>query len=146
VNVRLRPAIGEDESFARRTHHDAFRDVVTRQFGRFDEAEQDRFFDAEWDPESYDIVEIDTERAGYVQISDEDDAIKVKMIVLAPQFQNRGAGTNLMNEVLERGRSTGLPVWLGALHENRRAQDLYRRLGFRETGKTDTHVLMEWRG
>jgi len=141
----LRPAVSEDADFARRTHHDAFRDVVTRQFGSFDLEAQDRFFDAGWDPATYEIVEVDGEPAGYVQIADEADGIKVKMIVLAPRFQNRGVGTTLMNEVLERARLTNKSVYLGALHDNDGAQRLYRRLGFHEIERTDTHVVMEWR-
>jgi hypothetical protein len=37
-----------------------------------------------------------------------------------------------------------VPVRLRAFHANH-AVNLYRGLGFRETGKTDTHILMEWR-
>jgi ribosomal protein S18 acetylase RimI-like enzyme len=144
VDVTLRPATDADQDFARRTHHDAFRDVVLRQFGRFGD-EQDTFFDNEWNPDTYSIVEIDGEPAGYAQIIDDPEAIKVQMIVLAPAFHNRGAGTRIMNDTIERAKQQDKPVWLGALFENHGARRLYERLGFRETGKTETHFLMEWR-
>jgi len=138
----LRPATDGDKEFARQTHHDAFADVVIRQFGRWDLAEQDEFFDAEWDPAAFEIVVVDGEDAGYVQIVDELDAIKVKMIVLAPAFQSRGAGTELMRDTIDRARAAHKPVWLGVLSENHRARAFYERLGFREIGTTDTHHLM----
>jgi len=138
----LRPATDDDADFARRTHHDAFRDVVTRQFGGWDLAQQDRFFDDGWDAAAFEIVEVDGEAVGYVQIADDPEALKVKNIVLAPQFQNRGIGTNLMRDVIERARAANKPVWLGVLFENHRARALYERLGFRDIGSTDTHHLM----
>jgi hypothetical protein len=41
-------------------------------------------------------------------------------------------------------RTLGVPVVLGALPMNR-ATDLYRRLGFRENGRSATHTGFEWR-
>src|SRR5438094_10170208 len=105
MDVRLRRATKKDTDFARRTHHDAFRDVVVRQFGRFDEQHQDAFFDAEWDPKTYEIVVVDDEPAGYAQIEDADDAIRVRQIVIAPAYQNRGAGRDVMSDVIERART-----------------------------------------
>jgi ribosomal protein S18 acetylase RimI-like enzyme len=145
MEVRLRPATDDDKEFARRIHHDAFRAVVLRQFGRFGD-EQDGFFDVDWDSgELKHILEIDGEDAGYVHIVDDADAVKVKQIVIGPKHQGRGAGTYVMRDAIELARSEGKPVWLGVLHQNHAARRLYERLGFRETGTTDTHVLMEWR-
>jgi hypothetical protein len=46
--------------------------------------------------------------------------------------------------VIENAGVRQVPVRLGTFRVNR-AVNLYRRLGFREVGKTDTHILMEWR-
>ena len=45
---------------------------------------------------------------------------------------------------MDRARVRGVPVHLGTFTKNR-ALDLYRRLGFQEIDRTDTHVLLEWR-
>jgi ribosomal protein S18 acetylase RimI-like enzyme len=144
MNVRLRPAGADDKEFARGVHHEAFRDVVLRQFGRFGD-EQDTFFDADWDSQPKQIIEVDDEPAGYAQIVDDVDSFEVKQIVIAPAFQNRGAGTRIMSDVIERARARGRPVRLGVLFENHDARRLYERLGFRDIGRSDTHTLMEWR-
>ncbi len=65
----LRPATDDDKDVARQTHHDAFREVVIRQFGVFDPELQDAFFDDEWNAASYEIVVVEGEPAGYVQRS-----------------------------------------------------------------------------
>ncbi len=44
----------------------------------------------------------------------------------------------------EEARGLGRPVRLRVLKVNPRARAFYERLGFRRTGETDTHDLMEW--
>ena len=51
-----------------------------------------------------------------------------------------GIGTAVLGGAIDLARQQGVPVVLGALHKNRAAQ-LYRRLGFVDTGPTETHTL-----
>jgi ribosomal protein S18 acetylase RimI-like enzyme len=143
MELLRRPATEADFDFARRVHHEAYRDVVERQFGRFGE-EQDQFFARNWAKHPHEIVLSDGVPCGYVAVYDRDEAVVFSELVILPAFQGRGIGTFLLREQMERARGRGVPVWLGVLHENHRAATLYRRLGFRETGRTDTHILMEW--
>lgn len=64
-------------------------------------------------------------------------------MVILPEFQNRGMGTWLLEETKEGARQRGVPVKLQTQHANR-AVELYLRLGFKKTGDTEHHVLMEW--
>lgn len=50
MKLEMRAAQEGDMEFARLAHHAAYRDVVERQFGPWDEASQDDFFAADWDP------------------------------------------------------------------------------------------------
>lgn len=145
MDLTRRPATEADADFARRVHHEAYRDVVDRQFGRWVEVEQDRYFERNWTAHPHEIVLCDGVPCGYVAIYDRDEAVVFSELVLLPAFHGRGIGTALLREQMDRARARGVPVWLGVLHENHRAANLYRRLGFRERGKTDTHILMEWR-
>ncbi len=145
MDLRRYPATEADFDFARRVHHEAYHDVVLRQFGRWVEEDQDRYFATNWSKHPHEVVLCDGEPCGYVAIYDRDDAVVFNELVILPAFQGRGIGTGLLREQIERASERGVPVWLGVLHENHRAAALYRRLGFRETGKTDTHYLMEWR-
>jgi hypothetical protein len=54
--ITLRPAMATDTHAARAIHHRAVRDVVMRQFGAWDEAVQDGFFDNAWHPERFESL------------------------------------------------------------------------------------------
>jgi ribosomal protein S18 acetylase RimI-like enzyme len=130
----------DDETWMREVHHAAFREVVERQFGTWDEAQQDALFHSEWIETRFEVIECEGSRCGYVCIEDRDADVHVRIIVIAPEFQNRGIGTAIILEAIEHARSRGVPVVLGTHHQNR-AADLYRRLGFVQAGATETHRL-----
>lgn len=134
----IRPATAADEAFARDCHHRAMRDVVVRQFGPWDEAMQDRFFDAFWRGHDVQIVELDGSPCGYLGVTEYDDAVHVVELVLHPDAHGRGIGTHLLRDVFALGK----PVQLQVLHENHRARALYERLGFAEIDRTPTHHVM----
>ena len=48
MKLGRRPVAQADTEFARNAHHQAYHDVVVRQFGTWDEALQDKFFDGDW--------------------------------------------------------------------------------------------------
>jgi len=141
--LERRPATSEDTEFARISHHEAYREVVSRQFGAWDETLQDRLFEEKWIPDQFEIVLYDGNPCGFLSIEDRPDHIYVSEIVIVPQFQGRGVGSRLLNEEMQRGRETKSPLRLQVLKANR-AIELYRRLGFRECGTTETHLCMVW--
>jgi ribosomal protein S18 acetylase RimI-like enzyme len=129
--------------FARAVHHQAYRDVVEQQYGRWDEKEQDNFFAENWASATFKIVLCDGIPCGYMCIEDRANDIHVRELVILPEFQNRGVGSSLLSAAMKRARERRVPVRLGTLHVNR-AANLYRRLGFQETGRTEIHILFEW--
>lgn len=141
--LERRPATSSDTEFARTSHHAAYRDVVLRQFGVWDEALQDRLFEEKWIPDKFEIILCDGNPCGFLSIEDRPDHISVSEIVIASQFQGRGIGSRLFNKEMQRGRETKSPLRLQVLRENR-AIELYRRLGFKECDTTETHIRMIW--
>jgi ribosomal protein S18 acetylase RimI-like enzyme len=138
-----RPATSDDTELARRIHHAAYHDVVERQFGPWDEAQQDAFFARAWECAAHEIVLVDNVAVGYCAIEDHPEAIHVRELVIHPRHQSRGIGTALLRDLQASAADQGKAIRLGTFHQNR-AQELYARLGFIRVGTTEVHVLMEW--
>lgn len=143
AQITRRIATEADTEFARKTHHAAYHDVIVRQFGNFDEKMQDDFFAKSWKPETHEILLSDGAEAGYCFIEHFPDHIFAHELVLSLEFQGKGIGSNLLKEVIEEAKAKNIPVKLQVLKENQ-AQHLYRKLGFKDTGITDTHIEMEF--
>ena len=133
----------DDTGFARTVHHRAYRDVIEHQYGPWDEATQDRLFDIAWTAAAHEIILCDGVRCGYSSIETRSGDIYLSELVVDPDFQCRGIGTVIIREVIERAIATGVPVRLRT-HIVNRAASLYRRMGFQETGRTESHLLLEW--
>jgi GNAT superfamily N-acetyltransferase len=143
MHVSKRLAVTEDIDFARQIHHRAYRDVLERQYGPWDEAAQDSFFVAAWSAAAHELILCDGVPCGYLCVEDRENDIHVRELVMDPEFQSRGVGTVILIEICERARVRMVPVRLRTQLVNR-AANLYRRQGFRELERTDSHILMEW--
>jgi ribosomal protein S18 acetylase RimI-like enzyme len=142
--IATRPKSETDKSFVRETHHQAFRDIVIRQFGEWDEAQQDKFFESDWNDPPPEILLCDGIPCGYATIVERPDSIQVHEIVIHPDFQNRGIGSTFLRQIMDRAATRGLKVTLGVFPKNR-AVEFYKRLGFVECGRTEIHLLMVWK-
>ena len=143
MRYSLRACSTDDEAFVRRIHHEAYLDVVTRQFGRWDEAEQDGFFAEKWDSRHYQQVVVEGAPVGVLRLTRDADQLFIDEMQLLPEFQGRGIGTQVLADLLADSRRAKLPVRLRVLRLNR-AKSLYERLGFTVYDETGTHFLMEW--
>lgn len=141
-DLNKRPSNEHDAEFARQAHHQAYHDVVVKQFGNWDEQVQDKFFQSAWSGSSHEIISFNGQDCGYFSMEETDNSIELHELVLLPKFQGKGIGTKILNEVIEKAKAAKLPVHLQVLKENK-AADLYRRMGFKENGETDTHFQME---
>lgn len=142
--VSLTPANDDDTEFARNAHHRAYRGVVVDQFGEWDEARQDKFFELSWANPGFEIAHYDGQPCGYLRIENLPDQVRAHELTILPEFQGRGIGTTLLHEIQGRATQRGVPIRLQVLKANR-AAELYERVGFKPVGETDTHTVMEWR-
>jgi peroxiredoxin/ribosomal protein S18 acetylase RimI-like enzyme len=141
--ISRRPATADDRAFARRTHHAAYRDVVERQFGKWNEEQQDQFFAADWNPSTHEIILAEDRPVGYCVIEHRADDVHVRELVLDVSAQGRGIGSSIIRELQQAAARDRKPIRLGTFTENR-ALSFYARFGFEPIGRTDTHVLLEW--
>jgi ribosomal protein S18 acetylase RimI-like enzyme len=144
--VSTRQARADDREFVWNLTVLCFREVVTRQFGEWDEAWQIENFEKHWNPEKCDVILRDGTPVGIRAVWQEADALFLSQVLIHPDYQNQGIGSSVVEGVMAQAKATGLCVRLQVLKENSRALSLYQRLGFSVSGVTDTHTRLEWKG
>jgi GNAT superfamily N-acetyltransferase len=142
AGITLRDATPDDLEFLFSLLRVALGPYVVRTFGPWDDAEQRARFFASTDPATHRIVEQGGRPVGCLAVRRLPDEVRLNRVLLLPEVQSRGIGTQLVREVVATARIAGLPVRLRVFRVNP-ARRLYERLGFVATGGTDTHVLME---
>lgn len=138
--IHTREAEDSDHVFLRELHHAAYRDVVTRQFGKWVESDQDAWFEQKLGS-PIKVIELDGVPVGAVAVYDAADHVFLAELQIAPEFQNRGIGSAVLRAEIERTATLARPIRLRVLLQNR-ALALYQRHGFTVTGQTETHYLM----
>jgi ribosomal protein S18 acetylase RimI-like enzyme len=117
--------------------------MVVATWGQWDEAWQQDYFRQHFDCSVRQVIHLDDDPIGFLDVAYRADHVFLAAIEIAPEHQCRGFGTSLIRDVLGKATELHLPVRLQVLKVNKRARALYERLGFVETGRTDTHYLMQ---
>ena len=142
--IVLKPADQHhDFELARRIHHAAYKDVIIRQFGAWDEHKQDNFFRSGWESAPSQIITLEGEAIGILCVETLSDHIFLLEIQLLPEWQKRGVGSQLIQEQMQRAKQLRLTLRLRVLRLST-AHKLYQRLGFLSTSSTAMHRYMEW--
>lgn len=139
--LSLRPSTALDTPFLRGLHHVAYRDVVLRQFGAWEEEAQDFWFERSLGEADFRVIMRGSLPVGALGTKDEASRINIVELQVLPEWQNQGIGTFALGTELSRARLAGRPVELRVLKENH-ARRLYERHGFHVTGESETHYLM----
>jgi ribosomal protein S18 acetylase RimI-like enzyme len=116
---------------------------VAETWGGWDEELQANFFDDHFKLERRQILIVNGEDAGCLEVERENSGIYLALIEVAPAFQSRGIGTMIINDLLDEARAANVPVRLEVLRVNP-ARTLYERLGFAVTREDETHFFLEW--
>jgi ribosomal protein S18 acetylase RimI-like enzyme len=134
---RLRQAAEADREFLFRLHCAAMRESVEALWG-WDEELQRRIFDERFAGQRFQVILVDDEDAGVLDVQERGDEVFLKLIELLPANQGQGIGTSIIRSLQARGK----PVALHVLTTNPRAAALYRRLGFRVVKRTPERLFM----
>ncbi len=106
---------------------------------------QRREYDVRFPEPDYNVIEIDGQRAGRIWIGRSEDEIRLLDIALLPEFQNRGAGTLLIKQLIDEAKATGKRLRHMVFVLNNNADRFYVRLGFVEIEDVGGYKHMEWR-
>jgi ribosomal protein S18 acetylase RimI-like enzyme len=142
ASIKLRPATADDSEFVYQTKKESLGDYVRSVWG-WDEHWQQKYHRDNFNPAMTAIITLDEKDIGYIIEAGEPEYVNLVSIHILPEFQNRGIGTMLIEEMLARAAAAGRAVRLHVLKINP-ATALYKRLKFRIIGETDNHYVMEW--
>lgn len=90
------------------------------------------------------IIGVSGKAVGRFYVNHASDHIRVVELSIFPDYQGHGIGQQQMKSVLAEGTWTGIPVRLSVELGNP-ALSFYEALGFRETGRGESHLWMEWK-
>lgn len=143
TNYKLRQATHNDHDFLYHLHIATIRDAVEATWG-WDEEFQRRYFEEHWDPGPRQIIVVEGQDVGVVQVEMYQDEIFLALIEVAPEWQGKGIGSTVIRDVQAQAREAGLPLTLHVLKANPKARRLYERLGFVVVEEREERVVMRW--
>ena len=106
---------------------------------------QRREYDARFPDAEYDVIEIDGQPGGRIWIGRDAKEVRLMDIALLPEFQNRGAGTLLVRDLIEEARATNKSLRHMVFVLNNNADRFYERLGFVVIEEMGGYKHMEWK-
>jgi ribosomal protein S18 acetylase RimI-like enzyme len=133
-DVALRPATADDADFFFDLHQASLGPYVNQIWG-WDDDEQRAYLAEHLVLERVRVIVVDGVDAGRLDVEEHDDEVFLALIELAPDHQGRSIGSRLIRDLLDRAGADGKRVTLSVLEVNRRAYQLYRRLGFTEVSR-----------
>jgi ribosomal protein S18 acetylase RimI-like enzyme len=141
--IALRPATLDDITTLYEIHRAASQENVAKTWGQWDEPWQRDYFREHFDCAHRQVIELDQRPIGFLDVAFHADHVFLAAIEIDPAYQRHGIGTALIRDIIANAAALRLPVRLQVLKVNDRARALYQRLGFDETGETETHFLMQ---
>lgn len=104
---------------------------------------QHQYYQANYPRAQFQLVEDAGIAIGRLYVDRWDDQIRIIDVALLPEYRGRGAGTWLINQVLNECRRLDLPVTIHVERFNP-ALRLYERLGFQLAEDKGVYLFLKW--
>lgn len=75
------------------------------------------------------IILLNNQKIGLLKVTENSTEIEIHQIQIAPNYQNKGIGREIIQSILQKASAKKIPVKLSVLKVNK-AQTLYQNLGF----------------
>lgn len=152
--VTLRPVSPEDEAFLRRVYASSREEELAMM--QWSPEQRAPFLAMQFEAQRTDyarrfpraehaVVEHDGSPVGRIWVNIDSEEIRLLDITILAGARGHGIGSFVLRGLQDRAAATRLPLRHTVVTTNLKAQRLYRRLGFSELDRTETHILMEWR-
>lgn len=137
-----RPATLDDYDFLYALRRAALKESVARTWG-WDEAWQQTYFQERFDPAETEILQWQGQDVGTISVREEADELYLALLAILPEFQGRGWGTAVLQNLIHHAQHTGKTVTLHVLKTNPEAQKLYERLGLQIIAEEEYKFKMQ---
>jgi ribosomal protein S18 acetylase RimI-like enzyme len=141
--VTLRLCTHNDSDFYYNVKKTTLKLYVEQTYGEWKEDFQRDRHIQNFKPETTQIIQFHLTDIGILAIEEDSDTVMVHNIEILPEYQNKGIGSHLMDEVIQNAKEKGNNISLQVLKTNPRARKFYERLGFKVETETETHFLMK---
>jgi ribosomal protein S18 acetylase RimI-like enzyme len=141
TGYQLRRAQTADYQFLYNLHRATIQEYVAEIWG-WDEAWQQAHFQEKFDPAMCEIIQFDGRDVGTLQLEERADELFLALIEILPEYQGRGIGAAVIQDILVQAEQRDVSVTLRVLRNNP-ARALYERLGFTIIDRSDTHLYMK---
>ena len=152
--VELRPVSESDDKFLLAVYESTRADELAQaewaegqkeMFLRWQFDLQRKEYETRFPDADYRVIVIDRQPAGRIWTGADDEQIRLLDIALLPEFQNRGVGTALLEELKSEAQSAGKALRHMVFVLNNNADRFYERLGFKQIEDFGAYKHMEWR-
>ena len=117
--MRFLQAVAVDKEYFRRLNRACYEDVITRQFGAWDEVQQNVNFEFKWPENRFRKIYVEDVLVGGVWIDDGPEFIQLRELQIHPDFQGQGIGTRVVKKEIAQAQNQGKPIRLRVLFQNR---------------------------
>ena len=140
-NIHLQEASAEDYAFALELYLSTMR-PYTEELMVWDEQRQRDSFAVQWKPDEVQIIVLDGETVGWLQVSETPTDIRLQQFFISADHQRIGIGTEVLSSLVAIWSATGKPFVLSVL-KNNPARRLYERFGFSVIGEAGVKFEMK---
>ena len=143
MTIQTRSRYTTDYNWLLTLHRESYFDIITRQFGCWDEDEQLELFLDVWQSQNLVIIIKAGESVEMYVLDKYEDHLWLAELQITKLYRNKGIGTKVLEMLLMKAHAEGLPLRLRVLHKNHRAKKLYLQQGFDCISKSEHHYVME---
>lgn len=140
----LKPTTEADYEFVYQLNKVTMKELVERIYGSWDENLQRQYFKDNFSLINNFIIVENESYIGNFAFEETKERLFIKNIQLLPQFQGKGIGSQILQELIKSATLKKIPLELRVYKLNGKAKKLYEKLGFIISEETSTHFLMRY--
>jgi len=143
MNIHIQPVCNSDHDWLYALNQEVYQDLIMLEFGYWDVEEELALFQNAWQSQNISLIIVEKKRAGMFILEEHDNHLWLAEIQITAQYQNRGVGTEVIQQLIAKARKQNTSLRLRVLHANHRAYQLYLRMGFQCVDKAKHHHVMQ---